>query len=180
MEIGNVIGNKKCTNRQWSVFTDSRVVHFVITLVFYLVLVIWLVSCALLLLLHFVITYSVWLTSTYAASNVAIQSGSHEFWAWDRSCNLTMGVISLGLGTRLAFLLFPRHFQFWSFAVYEANNVFIPVDTSAWYDSIWSQPLHAAPSICSYRNTWQQRPGNKARVTKQVIKNWRWGELWDA
>ena len=37
--------------------------------------------------------------------------------------------------------------------------------------------------VFSFANTemlGQQKPGNEARLAKQAIKNWRWGELKDA
>ena len=70
---------------------------------------------------------------THVASNVACSL----VWftcerVWHKTSKLAMRVISLVLRTRPAFLLLQPHsqaflhFQFWSLAVYEANDGFIP------------------------------------------------------
>ena len=92
MEIGNRNGNKKHTNQWCNVFF---IMCLVITVVFYLAMVIWRalwVMCfAFTLVLCFVITYLVWLTVTHVACNVAIWSGSHvrgsgheTIWPWEQ------------------------------------------------------------------------------------------------
>ena len=106
---------------------------------------------------------------THVASNVASVWFTCER-VWHKTSKLAMRVISLVLRTRPAFLLLQPHsqaflhFQFWSLAVYEANDGFIPGPfffyTSACYDSL-SPNCHCCPK---YLGKGGGRPGNKPRL----------------
>ena len=74
-------------------------------------LALWVMCFAFTLVLCFMITYSVWLTSALVASNVAIYSGSHVRGSgYKTSCYISdYESNSLSLGTGLAFLLSQPH-----------------------------------------------------------------------
>ena len=103
---------QKCSNHWCSVFfVDSWVVCFVIALVFYLAMVMWLVLWVVGLWLHIQCDWValLWQAMLQSSLQFTCERGARD----KTSCNLTMRVISLGLGTRPAFL--PHSFIPWPF-----------------------------------------------------------------
>ena len=120
--------------------------------------------------------------SAHVASNLAIQSGSHHVRGsgYETSCNPTMKVFSLG--TKSAFLLVPKPSPTSSLQYVKQMMASCPgpILHKCW-GRIALFPTNVTPNILPKQKCWRwQRPGNEPRLAKQVIKNWRRGELWDA
>ena len=134
--------------------TDSWVVCFVITLVFYLAMVIgwalWVMCFAFTLVLCFVIVYSLWLTSAHACGKQhcnLVWFTCERVWLWE-NFTWSWNKANIPILSQPRSQTFP-HFQFWSLVVCEANNVFIPSP----YFTQAPDTIASFPTICQYRNT---------------------------